>query len=88
MDAISLPSLHNTDLIPNDKSAIQRALLDIEQLMSMLNDDLGQSTITNVTITDDQNRRLIEQLRQRIYQLEYERNVLLTSYQSLIKLLK
>jgi hypothetical protein len=47
----------------------------------------SSTTMTNVTITDD-NHRLIEHLRHRIYRLEHERNVLLTSYQLLIKLLK
>ena len=47
----------------------------------------SSTTITNVTIIDD-NHRLIEHLRQRINRLEHERNVLLTSYQLLIKLLK
>jgi hypothetical protein len=45
------------------------------------------TTITNVTINDD-NHRVIEHLRHRIIQLEHERNVLLTSYQLLINLLK
>lgn len=67
-------------------------LVNIDQLISMLNHDFDENTslssITNVTITDEYNSRIIEQLRQRIYQLEYERNVLLTSYQLLIKLLK
>jgi hypothetical protein len=48
---------------------------------------LSSTTITNVTINDD-NHRLIEYLRNRINRLEHERNVLLTSYQLLIKLLK
>jgi hypothetical protein len=48
---------------------------------------LCSTTITNVTINDD-NHRLIEHLRNRINRLEHERNVLLTSYQLLIKLLK
>jgi len=48
---------------------------------------LSSTTITNVTINDD-NHRLIEHLRNRINRLEHERNVLLTSYQLLIKLLK
>ena len=47
----------------------------------------SSTTITNVTITDN-NYRLIEHLHNRIAQLEHERNVLLTSYQLLIKLLK
>jgi len=67
-------------------------LVNIDQLISMLNHDFDENTslssITNVTITDEYTSRIIEQLRQRIYQLEYERNVLLTSYQLLIKLLK
>lgn len=76
----------------NRQLSIENVLVDIDQLMSMLNNDFNEnsslSSITNVTITDDNNIQLIEQLRQRIYQLEYERNVLLTSYQLLIKLLK
>lgn len=47
----------------------------------------SSTTITNVTINDD-SHRLIEHLRHRIDRLEHERNVLLTSYQLLIKLLK
>lgn len=47
----------------------------------------SSTTITNVTINDE-NHRLIEHLHQRIHRLEHERNVLLTSYQLLIKLLK
>ena len=47
----------------------------------------SSTTITNVTINED-NHRLIEHLHQRIHRLEHERNVLLTSYQLLIKLLK
>ena len=47
----------------------------------------SSTTITDVTITDD-NQRLIEHLHQRINRLEHERNVLLASYQLLIKLLK
>lgn len=76
----------------NRQLSIENVLVDIDQLMSMLNNDFNEnsslSSITNVTITDENNIQLIEQLRQRIYQLEYERNVLLTSYQLLIKLLK
>ena len=45
------------------------------------------TTITSVTITNE-NHRLIEHLRNRITRLEHERNVLLTSYELLIKLLK
>lgn len=47
----------------------------------------SSTTITSVTINDD-NHRLIEHLRNRIAQLEHERNVLLTSYELLLKLLK
>ena len=67
-------------------------LVNIDQLISMLNHDFDENTslssITNVTITDEYNSRIIEQLRQRIYQLEYERNVLVKSYQLVIKILK
>ncbi|CAF3407830.1 unnamed protein product [Rotaria socialis] len=45
------------------------------------------TTITSITINDD-NHQLIEHLRNRITRLEHERNVLLTSYQLLLKLLK
>ena len=45
------------------------------------------TTITSITINDD-NHQLIEHLRNRIARLEHERNVLLTSYQLLLKLLK
>jgi hypothetical protein len=48
----------------------------------------SSTTITNITMTDDNNHRLIEHLRSRVARLEHERNVLLTSYQLLIKLLK
>ena len=76
-------------------STIQRVLADVERLISMLSNEpdenispsLSSTTITNVTITDD-NHRIIEHLRHRINRLEHERNVLLTSYQLLIKLLK
>lgn len=47
----------------------------------------SSTTITSVTLGDD-NHRLIEHLRHRVARLEHERNVLLTSYQLLIKLLK
>ena len=107
--------LRNTDRNiedTNDNSTIQRVLIDIERLISMLSNEhyqnnfsseqqqqsskiipslycrsVSTTTITNVTITDD-NHQLIEHLRQRINRLEHERNVLLTSYQLLIKLLK
>jgi len=58
-----------------------------EQQQIKIVPSLSSTTITNVTINDD-NHRLIEYLRNRINRLEHERNVLLTSYQLLIKLLK
>jgi len=58
-----------------------------EQQQIKIVPSLSSTTITNVTINDD-NHRLIEHLRNRINRLEHERNVLLTSYQLLIKLLK
>jgi hypothetical protein len=96
-----MTELRNTDrrYLQGDDSTIQRVLADIEHLTAMLSSELDQnkstispqqslsSSITNVTITDD-NHRLIEHLRDRIIRLEHERNVLLTSYQLLIKLLK
>jgi hypothetical protein len=92
-------TLRNTDR--DDNSIIQRILADIECLIGMLSNEnnslnsinfsseqqSSSTTITNVTITDD-NYRIIEHLRNRINRLEHERNVLLTSYQLLIKLLK
>ncbi|CAF0860363.1 unnamed protein product [Adineta steineri] len=94
--------LQNSD--ENNDSTIRRVLVNIENLIEMLGNELDQNkssispnlmnyssttTITSVTISDDDNNhRLIEHLRHRIIRLEHERNVLLTSYQLLIKLLK
>ncbi|UJR23152.1 hypothetical protein I4U23_026171 [Adineta vaga] len=83
-------------------STIRQVLVNVEQLMDMLSNELDENksskmieslssstTITNVTITDDtDHHHVIDHLRHRIIQLEHERNVLLTSYQLLIKLLK
>jgi hypothetical protein len=91
----------NYNQVDDDNSTIRRVIADIERLISMLSNEFDENispslyrqssssttTITNVTITDD-NHRLIEHLRHRINRLEHERNVLLTSYQLLIKLLK
>lgn len=82
----------NSNEIETNDSIFRQILVNIDHLISVLskNDDneLSSSiTITNVTINDD-NHRIIEDLRHRIYQLEHERNVLLSSYQLLIKLLK
>lgn len=93
----------NSNQIENEDSTIRRILVNIDHLILILNNDsndnlnnsspdqhqqqLSSTTITNVTINDD-NHQLIEHLRYRIDQLEHERNVLLTSYQLLIKLLK
>ncbi len=97
-----MDELQNTARNSNhqDDSTIRRVLADIERLISMLSNEPDENispslycqsssttTITNVTITDD-NHRVIEHLRHRINRLEHERNVLLTSYQLLIKLLK
>ncbi|CAF3692614.1 unnamed protein product [Adineta steineri] len=94
--------LQNSD--ENNDSTIRRVLVNIENLIEMLGNEVDQNkssispnlmnyssttTITSVTISDDDNNhRLIEHLRHRIIRLEHERNVLLTSYQLLIKLLK
>ncbi|CAF1148133.1 unnamed protein product [Adineta ricciae] len=86
----------------NCNSTIRQVLVDVEHLMDMLQTELHQTksskiseslsssiTMTNVTITDENDHhQLIEHLRHRILQLEHERNVLLTSYELLIKLLK
>lgn len=45
------------------------------------------SSITDVTINDEAHQ-VIEHLRQRVARLEYERHLLLASYQLLIKLLQ
>lgn len=108
-----MDELQNTSRMKdNDSPTIERILLDIDRLLSLMTTDSdwntsstyspleqmkiipslychssSSTTITNVTITDD-NQRLIEHLHQRINRLEHERNVLLTSYQLLIKLLK
>jgi hypothetical protein len=79
-DIEHLISMLSNELDQNNYSPEQQQQLKIVP-------SLCSTTITNVTINDD-NHRLIEHLRNRINRLEHERNVLLTSYQLLIKLLK
>ena len=87
VDIEHLMEMLTTDLDQN-KSSISSNLIDYSSRPTSLYYPLSSSTtITSVTITDD-NHRLIKHLRNRIMQLEHERNVLLTSYQLLIKLLK
>jgi hypothetical protein len=83
---------HLMEMLSNEldqnKSSISSNLINYSPRPVSLYCPLSSSTtITNVTIADD-NHRLIEHLRNRIIRLEHERNVLLTSYQLLIKLLK
>ncbi|CAF2464626.1 unnamed protein product [Rotaria sp. Silwood2] len=77
--------------LDQNKSSISSNLINYSpqqlKITSSLCYPTSSTTITSVTITDD-NHQLIEHLRHRIAQLEHERNVLLTSYQLLIKLLK
>jgi len=78
--------------LDQNKSTISSNLINFspqqqQKITSSLCCQSSSTTITNVTINDD-NHRLIEHLRHRIYRLEYERNVLLTSYQLLMKLFK
>ncbi|CAF0845707.1 unnamed protein product [Rotaria sp. Silwood1] len=78
--------------LDQNKSSITSNLINYSpqqqlKITSSLCYPTSSTTITSVTITDD-NHQLIEHLRYRIAQLEHERNVLLTSYQLLIKLLK
>ncbi|CAF0827479.1 unnamed protein product [Rotaria sordida] len=78
--------------LDQNKSSISSNLINYSpqqqlKITSSLCYPTSSPTITSVTITDD-NHRLIEHLRHRIARLEHERNVLLTSYQLLIKLLK
>lgn len=79
-DIEHLMSMLSSELDQNNYSSEQQQQLKIVP-------SLCSTTITNVTINDD-NHQLIEHLRNRINRLEHERNVLLTSYQLLIKLLK
>jgi hypothetical protein len=79
-DIEHLISMLSNELDQNNYSPEQQQQLKIVP-------SLCSTAITNVTINDD-NHRLIEHLRNRINRLEHERNVLLTSYQLLIKLLK
>lgn len=91
-DVERLIAMLSTDLEPNiiDRSTSSSSSLSPQTVRfppSFLCPS-PSTTMTTVTHHDENHYRLIEHLRTRVARLEHERNVLLTSYQLLIQLLK